>query len=60
MRLPFLLDCKKLYATELQFSNIWREDLLDLAENGFAAKFENKKWDGLLRVAIIGAGPAGG
>ena len=43
----------------MQFENFWQKDLLDLAENGFAAKFNNKKWTGTFDVAIIGAGPAG-
>ena len=45
--------------SELQFENIWRDDVMDLVENGFAAKFNYKKWEGVKNVAIVGAGPAG-
>ena len=52
-------DCTRLYPSTLQFQNFWRTDLLDLVENGFAARFPKMKWSGLKRVAIVGAGPAG-
>ena len=45
--------------SKLQFENIWREDLVDLIENGFAARFGKQKWSGRKKVAIVGAGPAG-
>ena len=48
-----------MYPTKLQFQNIWRKDLLDLAENGFAARFPDMKWEGKMSLAIVGAGPAG-
>jgi len=51
-------DCKKNYAT-IQFENIWQKDLLELAENGFAKKFDYKKFDEEIHVAVIGGGPAG-
>ena len=48
----------------MQFENLWQKDLLDLAENGFAKRFNNlkfkpTKFGGRLKVAIMGAGPAG-
>jgi len=57
------IDCSNRFPS-MQFENFWQKDLLDIAENGFAKrfnhlKFQTNRYSNKLRVAIIGSGPAG-
>ena len=57
------LECKNQFPN-VQFENIWRKDLLELAEGGFAKRFQNVKFKSTkfgnrFKVGIIGSGPAG-
>ena len=56
-------DCSNRFPS-MQFENFWQKDLLDIAENGFAKrfnhlKFQTNRYSNKLKVAIIGSGPAG-